>query len=72
MRLIDQVLHFPLHGNQGFGQWPWTGDSWVQSRKPGSEHQGMQAGEEQGDLAAVGCDQIAVRVGNPPNDALEP
>ena len=71
MGLPDQVVNFLLNLVQGLGQWAGNDELWVKGSKAGANNPGIEAGEEQGHLAAIRSEQVAMGMGDPPEDAFE-
>ena len=71
MSLLDQITHFLFNGREGLSQGTGKGQIRIKSSEAGSEDRAMQACEEQSYFAAIGCDPVAMGIGNSPDDTLQ-
>src|SRR3990172_611211 len=69
--MINDSVDLAVNLLESLGEWPRDGFRRVKGRKGGAKDPGVQLGEEQRYLVAVGGDQVAVALGHSPEDTLE-
>jgi len=68
---LNHLVDFLLNFGQSFSQWAGNKHPRIKSGQSWAKDAGVQTSEEQGHLATVGRELIALGLGHPPDDAFQ-